>query len=215
MIKAVVFDFDGTIADTQPMTLEAVRQIANQELGKKYTSKDLKRLKDMGIIEALRKERIPLLKIPYFIQEIKSRSEKKRAGAWLFPGMAPLLKKLSKTYRIGVLTSCSKNTVQAILKNRKVEGISFLSAGSPFFEKHLAIREMLRETHLRKDEVIYIGDEIRDIEACRKAGIRIISVTWGYNSRKRLHLEKPDFLVDKPEDIISVLSRLAQRPQRQ
>ena len=48
---------------------------------------------------------------------------------------------------------------------------------------------------------IYVGDETRDVEAARKAGVQIIAVGWGLNSRASLLLQNPDFIVDSPEEL--------------
>jgi phosphoglycolate phosphatase len=53
----------------------------------------------------------------------------------------------------------------------------------------------------------YIGNEDRDIHAAHKLKIPIIAVTWGYNVRELLATEKPDYLIDKPEELLGILSR--------
>ena len=54
--------------------------------------------------------------------------------------------------------------------------------------------------------MIYIGDETRDIEAAHDAKIKIIAVTWGLNSRQILTKYKPEWLVNAPDDVITVLT---------
>ena len=49
-------------------------------------------------------------------------------------------------------------------------------------------------------------DELRDIEASRKAKVMMGSVTWGYNSRDALQQQQPDFLFTSPADIVKALS---------
>jgi phosphoglycolate phosphatase-like HAD superfamily hydrolase len=51
------------------------------------------------------------------------------------------------------------------------------------------------------------GDETKDIEAARKIGIKVISVSWGYNSSQALAAEHPDFLIYRPEELLQVLER--------
>ena len=46
MIKAVVFDFDGTLADTIPLIVSEIEQLAEKELHRKYTPQDFIRLRD-------------------------------------------------------------------------------------------------------------------------------------------------------------------------
>ena len=61
---------------------------------------------------------------------------------------------------------------------------------------------------LHPSNVLYVGDEVRDIEAAKKAGIRIAAVTWGYNSKKALEAYKPDYLVTKPEELLQICAVL-------
>ncbi len=68
--------------------------------------------------------------------------------------------------------------------------------------------KILEKKKLNVDEVIYIADEVRDIQACKKARIRIISVDGGYCSRKLLLKEKPDFIVSKAGEILKVIKKL-------
>jgi len=58
---------------------------------------------------------------------------------------------------------------------------------------------------LYTEDVIYIGDEVRDIEAARAAGIKIASVTWGYNLESILTENKPDYIVTQPRDLLNLM----------
>ncbi|HLB58081.1 MAG TPA: HAD hydrolase-like protein, partial [Gammaproteobacteria bacterium] len=57
-------------------------------------------------------------------------------------------------------------------------------------------------------ETFYIGDETRDIQAAKKNHIYSIAVTWGFNNKKVLAAEKPDFLIDNPKELLAVLKTL-------
>ena len=66
----------------------------------------------------------------------------------------------------------------------------------PYWRRTSPLPDSLRTGTFGAGETLYIGDEVRDIDACRKTGIRIISVTWGFNSKEALCRKNPDFLVD-------------------
>jgi len=72
-------------------------------------------------------------------------------------------------------------------------------------EKDKAIIELLDQQGLKPHDTIYIGDEMGDIEACRKVGLKIISVCWGFNTKASLERENPDYLVDSPENLSKLL----------
>ena len=61
---------------------------------------------------------------------------------------------------------------------------------------------------MRKDEVVYVGDEVRDIKAAKRAGMKIIAASWGYNEREALEKYKPDLIVDRPVELIEVVEKV-------
>lgn len=209
MIKAVVFDFDGTLADTIPITISAIEKLAEEELHRKVPQKTYTLLKDLSIKEIILRERIPVLKLPYYAFRLNKMTAAAKKKADLFPGIKKMLSELSKNHIIGILTSSDKDIVQPVISRHGIENLSFVFTGSPLFGKQLTMMRMLLSTGLKKEEVIYVGDEIRDIQACRKAGIKIISVTWGYNSKKGLKKEKPDYIAESVRDIEKILAAAA------
>ena len=62
------------------------------------------------------------------------------------------------------------------------------------------MRRYCNKRTLKACEVIYVGDEVRDITGAKNAGVKVIAVAWGYNSRELLEKHKPDFPVDTPQE---------------
>ncbi|MBC8014963.1 MAG: hypothetical protein H7X79_04380, partial [Sporomusaceae bacterium] len=58
---------------------------------------------------------------------------------------------------------------------------------------------------------IYIGDEVRDVISCKKVSIKVIAVTWGYDSLDYLLENKPDFIANKPEEILNIVNNHFQK----
>jgi phosphoglycolate phosphatase-like HAD superfamily hydrolase len=52
---------------------------------------------------------------------------------------------------------------------------------------------------------VYVGDEVRDIVAARKAGVDVAAVSWGYNTREVLAKHEPDYLIERPELLPTLL----------
>ncbi|MEO1184701.1 MAG: HAD hydrolase-like protein, partial [Cyanobacteria bacterium J06636_27] len=74
------------------------------------------------------------------------------------------------------------------------------------FGKTTIINNVLKQKQIKTQEVIYVGDETRDIEASKKAQIKICSVTWGFNSEEALAKEHPDFLIHHPRELVEVVN---------
>jgi phosphoglycolate phosphatase-like HAD superfamily hydrolase len=75
---------------------------------------------------------------------------------------------------------------------------------STLFGKSRALSQALSKEHLDPREVIYIGDEVRDVEACQKCGLNVIAVTWGLNSQTALRNTGTP-TVDHPAELLNQL----------
>ena len=122
-----------------------------------------------------------------------------------FKDMKELLGRLSAYYRIRIFTSNSEEVVRYIMARYDFRPVDFIHSGIPILEKDKTLKELLLSEGLSLHETIYIGDEVRDIDACRHAGIRIISVCWGFNSKAALERRMPDYLAESPKELLSLL----------
>ncbi|MCZ2845806.1 MAG: HAD hydrolase-like protein, partial [Candidatus Bathyarchaeota archaeon] len=73
------------------------------------------------------------------------------------------------------------------------------------FGKDKSIKRYLKHLNLEADKIIYVGDELRDIHACQKLAVRMISVTWGFDSLELLKTGKPDYIASKPKEIMEII----------
>lgn len=73
------------------------------------------------------------------------------------------------------------------------------------FGKERTIGSFIKKLHLKREELIYIGDEHRDIIACQANGIKVIGVTWGFDTLETLEKARPNFIARKPSDILSII----------
>jgi len=92
------------------------------------------------------------------------------------------------------------------VKNRFIDNslFDFISGTSPLWGKAQHLKRLLKEHKLPKQEVIMVGDELRDIEAARQCGIKIAAVSWGYNSHEALEEAKPDWLLEHPKELLKL-----------
>jgi phosphoglycolate phosphatase-like HAD superfamily hydrolase len=85
---------------------------------------------------------------------------------------------------------------------------SFIYSETSLFSKDKSIRKLMKQNNLNLDEILYVGDETRDIEASKKIHIKVIAVTWGFNSGEVLAKHNPDFLIQQPSELIEILGSL-------
>ncbi len=202
MIKYIVFDFDGTLADT----FDVIKNIAMNEYSE-YNI-DVELFKSEGAKGMLKMLNIPRWKIPGMILNVTNKLRNSK-NIKLFPGIVDLLINLKKDYKIGILSSNSKEIINDTLKEYDIENLfEFVYSESSLFGKHSVLKRMCSKHNIDPLEVIYVGDEDRDIIAAKKANLKSIAVTWGFNSKEKLSKESPDYLVDSPMQILEALQSL-------
>ncbi|TVP64920.1 MAG: HAD family hydrolase [Nodularia sp. (in: Bacteria)] len=205
--KVIIFDFDGTIADT----VDALVTIANRlavEFGYiQITPEELALLRTFTSREIIKYSGISLFKIPFLLKKVKGELKHKIQEFKPIPGIHEALIELqTQGYRLGIITSNSQENVIAFLENHELDQLfDFIYSGVTIFGKTTIINNVLRQKKLKTQAVIYVGDETRDIEASKKANIKVIAVTWGFNSREALAKQNPNFLINHPSELLKVV----------
>jgi len=210
--KVIIFDFDGTIADT----VDALVSIANG-LAQKFgyipiTQEELTLLRNLNSREIIKYSGISILKIPFLVKKVKSELKSKIKELKPISGIKEALVVLNnKGYRLGIITSNSQDNVTDFLRVNDLDNLfDFVYSGVTIFGKTTIINNVLKQKQIKPQEVIYVGDETRDIEASKKANIKVIAVTWGFNSQEVLAKQNPDFLIHEPYELLEVIKGLSQ-----
>jgi phosphoglycolate phosphatase len=197
----VLWDFDGTLADTLPLLLRAYNDLATAA-GYRVVS-DPQVVRGQTLLELLRSQGIPRARLPLLARRLRRAVKGEMAGVPLFPGLAEVLADLRRGgCRLGVLSSNSRENVLSCLRANGVDDLFEVVAGYPLlFGKARGIRRLLRSLGVDRAEALYVGDEVRDVEAAHKAGVAVAAVTWGLNARTLLEGYRPAFLVDRPDQL--------------
>jgi phosphoglycolate phosphatase len=213
--KVIIFDFDGTIADT----VDALVTIANRlavEFGYiQISANELKLLRNLTAREIIKYSGISLLRIPFLVKKVKGELKDKIQELETIPGIPEALIELkNQGYKLVIITSNSQENVAEFLKCHNLDNLfEFIHSGVTIFGKTTIINNVLRQRQIKPQTVIYVGDETRDVEAAKKANIKIIAVTWGFNSSEALAKEKPDFLIHHPSELLDVVKNCYSKEQ--
>ncbi len=186
-MKAVIFDFDGTIADNFRFVHTIVSELAPKYGFPQEVAAEVVGMRSSSMREIVKKYHISRFNL--FRMLLDGRKEmKKLLGKVEMPsGLADLIKaRLADGHKVAIISSNSKTSIVGFLKQNGISGGVEVESSIHLFGKSSAIRKYLKKNKINKSDAVYIGDEVRDIDAAREAGIKCISVTWGYNTKEVL-----------------------------
>ena len=201
----LIFDFDGTLADTLAFTINATSEI-NRNLHLLSDEKiDFEKFRSTDTIEFFKDLEIPTYKLLFFLYKYQRKQSREIDKVQVFQGLPEVLKNLKKNgVGLAIATSNSTKNVKLFLKNNNLDMFDFIYSSIDYFHKNRIIERAIKKYGMEKENVIYVGDEIRDIKAAKEAGIKVASVTWGYNFENVLSKYKPDFIINRPEDLLNL-----------
>lgn len=204
--KVIIFDFDGTIADSMMAIIGIVNSLASKYSFDPIPEKEIKGLQNLSFSKLIKEKKISKWKWLLIFWEGRKKFQKIIAQIKPFPECPEIIKKLKEQgFVLGIITSNLEKSVREFLKNNGLDIFDFVLSRNGLSGKDKTIRKAIRKFNFQPEEVIYVGDEIRDVVAAKKAGVDCISVSWGYNSRESLLENNPTYLVDRPEEILSLL----------
>lgn len=205
--RTVIFDFDGTIADTFPETRIIFNQLAPDYGLRQITEEELPALRHYTLKQFLDAHDIPKRRVPSLLARGIGLMRASLPRLGMIHGMHETLTEMRKhARRFGILTSNSHANVDLFLRNHGIrDSFDFISSTPKLTGKHRNLRAIRRTFSITKEEMLYVGDEVRDVKASHKAKIAVAAVTWGFNSREALAKEIPTYLFDKPQDFLELL----------
>jgi len=202
----VVFDFDGTIADTFLEGFRILNTLAEEFGFQKLPMDELDGARDFSTRDLIKKLGIPKMKLHRISKRGTELMTDHISEIKPCAGMLDLVRDLhQRGYRLGILTSNSETNVSAFLKKNDIEVFEFIKSSSKLLGKSSVIRHILKDRKLQPNDILFVGDEIRDIEAAQETGIHMAAVTWGYNSPTVIKASTPDYLFDAPQQIADLL----------
>lgn len=202
----VIFDSDGTLADTLPWMRSVFNELADEHGFRRVEPEEYHQFRDLYGRELLRALGLPLWKLPRVIAGMRRRMAQRVEPFQLFPEISSTLHQLATAgIRLAIVSSNSRGNVERILGSRNVSLIHHWACGASVFGKAAKIRSVLRASRTPPHRALYIGDEIRDAVACREAGVPFGAVTWGQHSLEALRAQNPAELFSNPEEIAKTL----------
>jgi phosphoglycolate phosphatase len=209
VITHVAFDFDGTLADSGDVAIASYNQIAELHGYGKLTAGNLQQLRGLSILERCKALGVPAYKLPALVLQVSHVYRKAVRSIEFFEGVPELLRELRGWGLKNVIVSTNEEgTIREFLKGHSAEGwVEDVICSSRIFGKAQLLRALMKRTRIEPHQLVYVGDEYRDIVACKKAGVRVIAVRWGFDAENRLLEAEPDAIATHPAEVADYVRR--------
>ncbi|MFN3228932.1 MAG: HAD hydrolase-like protein, partial [Asticcacaulis sp.] len=153
-------------------------------------------------LEIMQRLKVPHWKIPFLAAYLRHQFRRDCARIALFEGVAPMLRQLkAEGYQLAMVSSNTEANIRTVFGPELSGCVTYWACGASVFGKRPKFRKVLKALNLSPDQVVSIGDEVRDIEAAKAEGIRCAAVQWGYACPELLDAHKPDLSFSRLDDL--------------
>lgn len=195
-------DFDGTLADTAHILQKIYNETAHKKGWPTMSTNDYKRLRKGSLREALTWAGVHPWQLPLLLYQGRRRFLSEIDEVEIFTGMEKLARELKNSgWDVYVLSMNSNKAVSRVLAKNNLSNTVHVLPRASIIGKHYNLKRFLRRYKYPKQNVWMIGDEVRDIEAAKRAGVKILSTTWGLQDESVLKQAGPDGISRTPDDI--------------
>ncbi len=205
--KYVLFDFDGTLADTEEVNFVIYQKLAEKYNLRNITIDELGHIKKMSAKELMAYVELKKRYLPFLLKRGKHllKQDIKNIKPCKTDIFDTVLMLKNMGIQTAIITTNSKTNVQLFLEEQNANIFDFILSSS-MFGKESKMKKIIKKEKIALEDVLYVGDEIRDIHAAKNTGIHIASVAWGYNTVESLRKHKPEYLIYEPTELIDICS---------
>ena len=150
-MKYVIFDFDGTLADSKHLFMKAWNLYADQYHYDHVTEKDIVPSRNLTIHERAKKYRFPMHKLPIILPKVNRYFKDHIDEVQLFEGIYEMLQTIQQAgYKIVIISSNAKENIELFLRQQQVNTVSQVLTSSRLFGKDTVIKKFMKQQHLRR-----------------------------------------------------------------
>jgi phosphoglycolate phosphatase-like HAD superfamily hydrolase len=205
----VIFDFDGTVADSFEESLLAYNRVAPRLRLRPAREAELPELRRMGAGQLMQALGIPMWKLPRLMIAVRADLHEHFHSVKPVPGIAQAIRDLHESgYHLAIVTSNSEENVWNFFNRHGIHEFDTVVAGSSIFGKATRLRRLIKAAHADLAASVYIGDTVPDIRAAREAGTLAVAVAWGFSDPSLLAAEMPDALTQSAGDLAATILAL-------
>ena len=213
--RMLLFDFDGTLADSFPWFTRVLNDVADRYRFNRIEPHEVELLRSYSGRQVMKHLDASPWKIPFIAAHMRRLKARDIDEVALFPGVPDMLRRLSDAgFTLGIVSSNALANVLHVLGPETAGLVHHFECGASIFGKRTRFQKLLRATGIPPAEALSIGDEIRDAEASRAAGIPFGAVSWGYTTPAALARQQPAVLFTSVDQIAALVPHAGGRAGR-
>ncbi len=201
-MKLLLFDFDGVLVDSLDVYEKTVTDCL-AAIGQPLSRgrEEFLELFEDNFYASLAAKGVDMDKFMSASIDILAKVDYARMKP--FDAIRPVLRELKKNHPMVVISSNDTPTILEALRLYDFEGLFDEVLGSDFmFSKKDKILHVIKKYSVGLEDIYYIGDTAGDIKEGRQAGVKTVGVTWGWHPKDLMAAAAPDYLFDRPEDLL-------------
>jgi phosphoglycolate phosphatase len=204
--RLAIFDFDGTLADSINWFRASFHDVIARFDLTPVTAEELEGMRGLSAREIMARLNVSMWQLPAIVSDMRKRKLAAASETSLFTGIPAMLSDLQRQgIKTAIVSSDSEASVRQVLGPTTAQ-ITRFDCGAAVFGKHWKFRRVARKLGAKPSETICIGDEIRDIEAAKAAGMDSGAVAWGYALPSALQAARPTHLFNSIEEMMQRLT---------
>lgn len=215
-VSTILFDFDGTLADTLPVCFHSIRHVFKRYDGRRLNDDEIVAMfgptePDIIRLNLLNREAVDEAVEAFFACYDENHGELVKSDTRIVEMLQELKQ---KGYKIGVYTGKAKKSLELSLKHLGMEGMLDVEISGDDVEHAKphpeGVLKAIRLLGADPDETLYVGDSNADIQAGKEAGVRVGGVHWFEVVQTRHFAVEPDVLFTSPGQLLEYVG--AQNP---
>ncbi len=210
--KNIAFDFDGTLADSFYLAREYYDIAAKDSGIKGLTSSEIDKLRNTKFslrygFNLLLNNKVNALGVLRLVKNLIEELLFNKQRLELFKGADAFLNELKNAgVNIFLVTYNQKRIVDSTLEKYNCKDVfNQIYQVDLWKSKSNTIKSLLEDHKINPNDIVFVGDEIRDVASAHEAGIKAIAVEWGFNTPKILRESKPEWQVKSFNELSKLL----------